>query len=76
MVGFFQLFMVWYLARKSNYPTKDIAFTLAEGWRQFKRSGAVALMPILIVGSVFLRLQRRPKLPVWRCSTVLSLACS
>lgn len=52
MVGVFQLFIVWYLARKNNYPIEDVPFTLAEAFRQFKRSGAVILMPILIVGSV------------------------
>lgn len=52
MVGVFQLFIVWFLARKNNYPIEDIPFTLEEGLKQFRRSAAVAIMPILIVGSV------------------------
>ena len=52
MVGLFQLFIVWYLAKKKGYPTEDIPFTFEEGIRQFRRSAIVAIMPILIVGSV------------------------
>lgn len=52
MVGVFQLFIVWYLAKQRDYPTESIPFTLEEGLRQMRRSAAVAVMPILIVGSV------------------------
>lgn len=52
MVGIFQLFIVWFIARKKNYPIEDIPFTLEEGLKQLRRSAAVAVMPILIVGSV------------------------
>lgn len=52
MVGVFQLMIVWYMAKRNNYPTEDVPFTLCEAWRHAKRSVAVAIMPILIVGSV------------------------
>lgn len=52
MVGLFQLLIVWYLAKKNNYPTENVPFTLSETLRQARRSAAVAIMPILIVGSV------------------------
>ncbi len=52
MVGLLQLIVVWLLAKKNDYPTEDVPFTLAEAGRQARRSAAVALMPILIVGSV------------------------
>ncbi|MBG6210857.1 tripartite ATP-independent transporter DctM subunit [Labrenzia sp. EL_126] len=52
MVGMFQLAIVWYLSRKNDYPTEAVPFTLAEAWRQIRRSAIVAIMPLLIVGSV------------------------
>ncbi|WP_424942115.1 TRAP transporter large permease [Aliiroseovarius crassostreae] len=52
MVGVFQLFLVWFVAKRQNYPTEDIPFTYEEGFRQFKRSAVVLVMPLLIVGSV------------------------
>lgn len=52
MVGVFQLFLVWYVAKRRDYPTEDIPFTLNEGVRQVRRSAVVVIMPILIVGSV------------------------
>ncbi|WP_282047702.1 TRAP transporter large permease [Roseibium album] len=52
MVGIFQLAIVWYLSRKNDYPTEAVPFTLAEAWRQIRRSAIVAVMPMLIVGSV------------------------
>ncbi|MEO1108950.1 MAG: TRAP transporter large permease [Pseudomonadota bacterium] len=52
MVGLLQLIVVWLLAKRNDYPTEDVPFTLAEAGRQARRSAAVALMPILIVGSV------------------------
>ncbi len=52
MVGIFQLFIVWFIAKRKNYPIEDIPFTLDEGLKQLRRSAAVAVMPILIVGSV------------------------
>ncbi|MBG6178444.1 MAG: TRAP transporter large permease [Roseibium album] len=52
MVGIFQLAIVWYLSRKNDYPTEAVPFTLAEAWRQIRRSAIVAVMPLLIVGSV------------------------
>ncbi|MBG6160246.1 tripartite ATP-independent transporter DctM subunit [Labrenzia sp. EL_159] len=52
MVGIFQLAIVWYLSRKNDYPTEAVPFTLAETWRQIRRSAIVAVMPLLIVGSV------------------------
>ncbi|MEM7045527.1 MAG: TRAP transporter large permease [Pseudomonadota bacterium] len=54
MVGVFQLSIVWYLAKRRGYPTEDVPFTLAEGWRQTKRSAVVVIMPLMIVGSVVL----------------------
>lgn len=52
MVGVFQLFLVWFVAKQKNYPTEDIPFTFDEGLKQFKRSAVVLIMPLLIVGSV------------------------
>ncbi|MCV0425060.1 MAG: TRAP transporter large permease [Roseibium sp.] len=52
MVGVFQLGIVWYLSKKNDYPTEAVPFTLAEAWRQIRRSAVVAIMPLLIVGSV------------------------
>lgn len=52
MVGVFQLFFVWFIAKRRNYPTEHVPFNLREGVRQFRRSAVVALMPVLIVGSV------------------------
>ncbi len=52
MVGVFQLFLVWLVAKRKNYPTEDIPFTFEEGFRQFRRSAVVLVMPLLIVGSV------------------------
>ena len=52
MVGVFQLFLVWFVAKQKNYPTEDIPFTFDESLKQFKRSAVVLIMPLLIVGSV------------------------
>lgn len=52
MVGAFQLVLVWFVAKRKDYPTEDMPFTLAEGMRQLRRSALVAIMPILIVCSV------------------------
>ena len=52
MVGVFQLFLVWFVARRRGYPTEEIPFTFEEGLRQFRRSAVVLIMPLLIVGSV------------------------
>jgi tripartite ATP-independent transporter DctM subunit len=52
MVGVFQLGIAWYLSKKNDYPTEVVPFTLAEAWRQIRRSAVVAIMPLLIVGSV------------------------
>lgn len=52
MVGFMQLIIVWYLARRHGYPTEDVPFTLCAAWRQVKRSAPVVIMPVMIVGSV------------------------
>ncbi len=52
LIGFFQLFIVWWIARQRNYPTEAVPFTIAETIRQVERSAIVAIMPILIVGSV------------------------
>ena len=54
MIGMFQLITVWLVAKKRDYPIEDVEFTFAEGFRQFKRSAVVAIMPVLIVGSVVL----------------------
>ncbi|MDE0533289.1 MAG: TRAP transporter large permease [Albidovulum sp.] len=52
MIGFFQLFIVWWIAKQRNYPTESVPFTVAETVRQVRRSAIVAIMPALIVGSV------------------------
>jgi tripartite ATP-independent transporter DctM subunit len=52
MVGVFQLGIVWYISKKNDYPTEAVPFTLVEAWRQIRRSAVVAIMPLLIVGSV------------------------
>ena len=52
LVGVFQLFLVWHVARRRDFPTEDMPFTWNEAMRQFRRAAAVAIMPILIVGSV------------------------
>ena len=52
LVGVFQLFLVWHVARQRGFPTEDMPFTWNEAMRQFRRAAAVAIMPILIVGSV------------------------
>lgn len=52
MVGAFQLGIVWYISKKNDYPTEVVPFTLVEAWRQIRRSAIVAIMPLLIVGSV------------------------
>ena len=52
MIGILQLVIVWVVARKNNYPTEEVEFTLKEGLRQVKRSAIVVIMPVLIVSSV------------------------
>lgn len=52
MVGFFQLLIVWFIAKRNNFPTEPIPFTLNEGLRQIRRSIVVVIMPVMIVGSV------------------------
>ena len=52
MVGAFQLFLVYWVAKRKDFPTEDISFTVQEGVRQIKRSAVVLIMPVLIVGSV------------------------
>ena len=52
MIGLFQLVIVYFLAKRRGYPTEEVPFTMSEAWRQTKRSAVVAVMPILIVGSV------------------------
>ena len=52
MVGAFQLLLVYWVAKRKDFPTEDIPFTMQEGVRQLKRSAVVVIMPVLIVGSV------------------------
>ena len=52
MIGLLQLVIVYMLASRRGYPTEDVPFTLAEAGRQLRRSAVVAIMPVLIVGSV------------------------
>jgi tripartite ATP-independent transporter DctM subunit len=52
MVGLFQLLTVWRVASLRGYPTEVVPFTLEEALRQARRSAAVVIMPVLIVGSV------------------------
>lgn len=52
MIGVFQILIVWRIATIRDYPTEVIPFTLKEATRQVRRSAAVVIMPILIVGSV------------------------
>ncbi|MCY4543250.1 MAG: TRAP transporter large permease [Rhodobacteraceae bacterium] len=52
MIGLLQLVIVWWVATRHGYPTEDAPFTVREGVRQVRRSAIVAIMPILIVGSV------------------------
>ena len=52
MIGLLQLGIVWWVARRRNFPTEVVPFTFQEGLRQLRRSLVVAIMPVLIVGSV------------------------
>ncbi len=52
MVGLLQLVIVWRIAKARDYPTEAVPFTLKEALRQARRSAAVVIMPVLIVGSV------------------------
>ncbi|MEP3277421.1 MAG: TRAP transporter large permease [Stappiaceae bacterium] len=52
MVGLMQMMIVWYIARRNNFPTEDVPFTIATAWRETKRSAPVVIMPVMIVGSV------------------------
>jgi len=52
MVGLVQLLIVWRIATMRDYPTETVPFTFEEAGRQFRRSAAVVIMPVLIVGSV------------------------
>lgn len=52
MVGLLQLVIVWRIAKARDYPTEVVPFTLQEALRQARRSAAVVIMPVLIVGSV------------------------
>lgn len=52
MVGLLQLLIVWRIAKARDYPTEVVPFTIKEALRQARRSAAVVIMPVLIVGSV------------------------
>lgn len=52
MVGLLQLVIVWRIAKARDYPTEVVPFTIKEALRQARRSAAVVIMPVLIVGSV------------------------
>ena len=52
MIGFFQLLLVWWVSRRRDYPVEVVPFTFHEAIRQLRRSAVVAIMPLLIVGSV------------------------
>ncbi|WP_306045775.1 TRAP transporter large permease [Nioella sp. MMSF_3534] len=52
MVGLLQLVIVWRIAKARDYPTEVVPFTMKEALRQARRSAAVVIMPVLIVGSV------------------------
>ena len=52
MIGIFQLFIVYWRSLRRNYPTEDVPLTKSNITLQFKRSGLVLLMPIVVVGSV------------------------
>lgn len=52
MVGLLQLAIVWRIAKARDYPTEFVPFTMKEALRQARRSAAVVIMPVLIVGSV------------------------
>ncbi len=52
MIGVFQMFIVYWLSKRRNYPVEDVAFTRKNVTLQLRRSGFVLLMPLLVVGSV------------------------
>ena len=52
MIGFFQFGIVYWLSIRRDYPMEKVPFTAENVVRQFRRSGLVLLMPILVVGSV------------------------
>ena len=51
-IGLLQLLIVYYLSVRRNYPIEDVVVNLSTMAREFRRSGLVLLMPILVVGSV------------------------
>lgn len=52
LIGVLQLVLVWFVARQRGYPTEQVPFTVEEALRQLRRSAIVAVMPLLVVGSV------------------------
>jgi tripartite ATP-independent transporter DctM subunit len=52
MIGLFQFVIVYWLSARRGYPTEDVAFTRKNVVLQFRRSGLVLLMPLVVVGSV------------------------
>lgn len=52
MIGVLQLGIVYWISRRRNYPTENVDFTFNNAILQTRRAGPVAVMPILIVGSV------------------------
>jgi tripartite ATP-independent transporter DctM subunit len=52
MIGLFQFVVVYWLSARRGYPTEDVAFTRKNVVLQFRRSGLVLLMPLVVVGSV------------------------
>lgn len=51
-IGLLQLIIVYWLSSRRDYPTEDVALNFASITREFRRSGLVLMMPILVVGSV------------------------
>jgi tripartite ATP-independent transporter DctM subunit len=52
MVGFFQLALVFVIARRRAYPKEEIEFSVGLVWQQLLRSGVVLAMPLVVVGTV------------------------
>ena len=52
MIGLFQFLIVYWLSARRGYPTEEVAFTRKNVVLQFRRSGLVLLMPLVVVGSV------------------------
>jgi len=53
MIGILEMIVIYIIARKNNFPQKDIKLTMQEFNRGLKRAALPLIMPLIILGGIY-----------------------